>query len=270
MKTQDSYPTVSSPHHSENSQNVQTYSVVDEGGELIGQVERIFKNDVGRIQILFSLSGQSKPVFKVHQKSILKVDLENHRFIIKLTDKMRQKLNQYSAYSSESLADYDNIPSVDYSENEEDDSADRTDELYNQNADGETIRLLAERLDVKRDRKKIGEVVVRKQVETEIIEVPVRREKLIIEKAGETNEPLAEIDISSEKVREVKREQTADKSHQVTVKGEFTSLKAAADLLEAISMEDTHGCAKVRVELVLDDPQYQEQYQNLLDRCTNS
>ncbi len=270
MKTQDNYQTVSSPEKLSNSQEVQTYSVVDEQRRLIGQVERILKNDSNQIQILFSLSGQSKPVFRVHQNSIVKVDLENHQFVIRLTEKMQEKLNQYSADGSESLTEKNNIPSVDDSDHEDNDDCSRDiDESYHESVESETIRLLAERLEVKHDRHKIGEVVVRKQVETEMVEVPVRREKLIVEKVGSSDQPLAEIDLSQGKVEGVELETRKSKSDKITVQGEFVSLKAAGDLLQTLAMEDAHGCAKVRVELVLNDPQYQQQYQELFDRCTN-
>ena len=270
MKTQDNYQTVSSPDSLSTAQDIQTYSVVDEQRRLIGQVERIIKNDSDQIQILFSLPGHPKPVFRVHQKSIIKADLEKNQFVIRLTEKMQEKLNQYSAYSSESSTENNNIPSVDDSDHEDnDDSTPDRDESYHESVESETIRLLAERLEVKRDRHKIGEVVVRKQVEIEMVEVPVRREKLIVEKVGSSDEPLAEIDLSQGKVSGVELETYQIKSDKVTVKGEFISLKAAGDLLQTLAMEDAHGCAKVRVELVLNDPEYQQQYQELFDRCTN-
>ncbi|WP_152964710.1 DUF2382 domain-containing protein [Limnoraphis robusta] len=271
MTTQERYPTVSSPDNSLNLQDVQTYSVVDEQGELIGQVERVLKNESDPIQILFSLPGQSKPLFRVHQKSILKVDLDDHRFFIELTDKMREKLNQYSAHLSENVTEQKKIETVDDSENDDnDDLTNWADESFTKTLDHETIRLLSERLSVKHERRKIGEVIVRKTVETEIVEVPVRREKLIVEQVGSPGKPLAEIDLSQGKITGVELESTKLRPHQVSVKGEFASLKAASDLLQTIALDHSHGCARVRVELVLDNPQHQQQYQELFDRCTNS
>jgi stress response protein YsnF len=43
------------------------------------------------------------------------------------------------------------------------------------------IRLLAERLVVNQNKRKVGDVTIRKEVETRMIQVPVRREKLIVE-----------------------------------------------------------------------------------------
>lgn len=60
----------------------------------------------------------------------------------------------------------------------------------------ETIPLKEERLMVDRHRRKAGEVIVRKEIETEIIEVPVQREKLIVEQVGDNPKQLAEIDLA--------------------------------------------------------------------------
>jgi stress response protein YsnF len=60
----------------------------------------------------------------------------------------------------------------------------------------EVIPLHEERLIVDQKKQKVGEVVVRKEIETEIIQVPVQREKLIVEQVGEEPQQLAEIDLT--------------------------------------------------------------------------
>lgn len=62
----------------------------------------------------------------------------------------------------------------------------------------EVIPVREERLVVDHKRQKAGEVVVRKEIETEIIEVPVQREKLIVEQVGAEPRQLAEIDLADE------------------------------------------------------------------------
>jgi hypothetical protein len=57
------------------------------------------------------------------------------------------------------------------------------------------IPLLAERVVVDRQKRKSGEIVVRKVIETEIIEVQVRREKLIVEQVSPSYKELAVIDL---------------------------------------------------------------------------
>jgi hypothetical protein len=85
---------------------------------------------------------------------------------------------------------------------------------YDDVVEEETIPLLEERLIVNRERQKRGEVVVRKEIETEIVEVPVQREKLIVEEVGPTPKQLAEIDLHEDEppipgseTRQVKRSQ---------------------------------------------------------------
>lgn len=66
----------------------------------------------------------------------------------------------------------------------------------------EIIPLLAERVIVDRYKRKSGEVVVRKVIETEIIEVVVRREKLIVEQVSPEYKELAVIDLGRTSVEE--------------------------------------------------------------------
>ena len=142
----------------------------------------------------------------------------------------------------------------------------------------EIVRLLEERLVVNRRKWKVGEVVVRKEIETEIVQVPIRREKLIIEQVGlETTKILAEIDLAKGEVTSVELTDTSHYStpelgsnyHNLnTVVGEFISLKAASNLLDAIALQKPHGCTKVRLELVVESPELQETYQKMFDRCS--
>jgi stress response protein YsnF len=66
----------------------------------------------------------------------------------------------------------------------------------------EIIPLWAERLIVDRHKRKSGEVVIRKVIETEVIEVIVRREKLIVEQVSPEYKELAVIDLGRTSVEE--------------------------------------------------------------------
>ena len=66
------------------------------------------------------------------------------------------------------------------------------------------ISLLEEKLVVKRQKRKLGEVVVRKEVEIQTIHIPIRREKLIVEKIGVTTEHLTKVNLAEEQVNGVK------------------------------------------------------------------
>lgn len=148
------------------------------------------------------------------------------------------------------------------------------------------IRLLEERLIVDRSKRKVGEVIVRKVVETRTVEVPLRREKLIVEQISPEHKQLVEIDLGqgeitgddlfqaqdgsqSEKITGVELAQVTSSVNEPTVSGEFTSLKAASSVLDAIALQDQHRCKKVRIELVLEDSEHQAAYQGWFDRCSD-
>ncbi len=244
--------------------NIQRYWVKDEQDRLIGTVERIYRDDEGLIQIVFSLSNTTgKPLFRADEKLIQKADLENRTFIIKLSTPMREKLNRY--LNQDSISDVTTSqPSPPEINSELEDVENSSQEME----ESEMIRLLEERLVVNRERKKIGEVVVRKEIETQIIEVPVKREKLIVEKVGSEPKTLAEIDLSCEEIKGVEQIETDSYKSQERVTGEFLSLQAASELLRAIALEEPHGCSKVRLELIVNNPQYKEKYQAMFNRCT--
>ena len=59
----------------------------------------------------------------------------------------------------------------------------------------EVLQLLEERVVVERSKRKIGDVIVRKEVETYMVQVPVRRERLIVEQVSPERRELASIDL---------------------------------------------------------------------------
>lgn len=71
----------------------------------------------------------------------------------------------------------------------------------------QVIPLREERLIVDQKKRKVGEVVVRKEIETEIIEVPVQREKLIVEQVGAEPKQLAEIDLTEDQFPPLPRQE---------------------------------------------------------------
>ena len=143
-------------------------------------------------------------------------------------------------------------------------SADETTEIVEE----EIIRLLEERLIINRSKWKVGEVVVRKEVENKIVQVPIRREKIIIEQVSPETKQIAEIDLGKGEITDFQLSDTPSSDTPYTVLGEFVSPKAASNLLEAIALQRYHGCAKVRVELVVEDPGLRDTYQNMFDRCS--
>ena len=134
----------------------------------------------------------------------------------------------------------------------------------------ETVQLLEERLIVDRHKRKVGEVVVRKTVETQIVEVPVRREKLIVEQIGSDPKRLAEIDLGSSDLSGIELAQGLAHNGQTVVSGEVHSLRAARQLLDAIASLPNSGTPRVRLEFVIDDPRLRGTYQELLSRYRES
>jgi hypothetical protein len=130
----------------------------------------------------------------------------------------------------------------------------------------ETVRLLEEQLSVNREKRKLGEVIIRKEIETRIVEVPVRREKLIVEQVGPDAKQLASIDLGEDSLNSIEIREAAHASVPTALSGEFTSVRAASQFLQAIADQPRPGCEKVQITLLLNDPNLQHEYQQLLER----
>lgn len=131
------------------------------------------------------------------------------------------------------------------------------------------IPLLEEKLLVDRTTKRVGEVVVRKKVETRMVQVPVRWEKLIVEQIGSPNKQLAEINLGQGKTTGIELQKLLNSDNNgSTVSVEFISPKAARDFLEAIALQKQHGCTKVKIEIIVDSQEKQTAYQEMFDRCS--
>jgi len=283
---------------------LRSYAVINMRGQLIGRIEDFILNQRRQLNMVMSRSeAQSpSPLFLLSSKYIQKVDTPNRVLFVDLT---QTELNQLPVYQP-SVQDVQEVsePLVTQSATQvshgsledsetplpkpESLTTEHPEELNNQSmtdhselgevVEEEIVRLLEERLVINRSKRKIGEVVVRKEIETRIVEVPVQREKLIIEQVGAETIQLAEIDLGHGEVTGVELRDAAHSAtlqpealtsdNRPTVTGEFLSPKAASNLLEAIALQGRHGCAKIRVELVLDNPELQETYQKMFDRCS--
>lgn len=148
--------------------------------------------------------------------------------------------------------------------------------MHPKNSDAEsqeqdlTVRLLQEQLIVSRDKRKIGEIVVRKEIKTRFVrvEVPVRQERLIIEQVSPEIKQLAEINLgeTEDAIANWTGGETEGIEIQHLIEGEFSSPRVASDVLAAIALEKTHGCKRVRVEIWLEDSHFQDAYQTMFDR----
>ncbi|MEM8779492.1 MAG: DUF2382 domain-containing protein [Cyanobacteria bacterium P01_G01_bin.49] len=111
------------------------------------------------------------------------------------------------------------------------------------------ISLSEERLNVEISRKKIGEVVVRKEIETRIVEIPIRQEKLIVEQISPETKRLAEINLGESKVIETSNHQEIKPSFEAN----FSSLQEAITTLSALYHQYPQANLKVRVQVVDED-----------------
>ncbi|HEY9643391.1 MAG TPA: PRC-barrel domain-containing protein [Coleofasciculaceae cyanobacterium] len=126
----------------------------------------------------------------------------------------------------------------------------------------QTIPLLEERLIVNQKKRKIGEVVFRKQIETRIIEVPVRRERLIIEQISPELKQLAIVDLSSDQLSDIELAEVASSALETAATHEFISIETARQILSRIAQRSNQDAP--RVKLVFEDSQLQADYQGYL------
>ncbi|MFE4106986.1 YsnF/AvaK domain-containing protein [Almyronema epifaneia] len=119
-----------------------------------------------------------------------------------------------------------------------------------------SIRLLQERLKVDRKRRKVGEVIVRKVVETRLVQVPVRREKLIVEQVSPQHQSLAEIDLGEGYVRglEISADEFApfaERSPEAIAAGHLLTIQSAVWLLHTLAQQANQVCQQINVTLSL-------------------
>lgn len=164
----------------------------------------------------------------------------------------------------------------------------------------ETFALLEERLMVNFTRRKLGEIVVRKEIETHIlqVQVPIRSEKLIVEQISPEYKLLSEVELGrsnasgmavSKAIEDgVILAENGDRtisigleaidrkldrnSNQTRIGCTIDSANAARDLLSEIAnTSDLDALQSVRIEIVLKDEQQRDSYQSLFDRyCKKS
>ena len=142
------------------------------------------------------------------------------------------------------------------------------------------IPLLEERLVVDLTRRKSGDIVVRKEIETRLlqVQVPVRREKLIVEQVSPEYKLIAEIDLGEERVSDGSIALAIapnDKSISVTPvptdrsktdNYRTYSPQAAIDLLQDLKTMHDGEYEHVKLEIVFKNPDLHANYQAMLDR----
>ncbi|MBW4459658.1 MAG: DUF2382 domain-containing protein [Nodosilinea sp. WJT8-NPBG4] len=116
---------------------------------------------------------------------------------------------------------------------------------------GQAIQLVEERLVVNRTRVKVGEVSVRRVVETEMVEIPVRREKLVIENIG-SNTPPVEVSLGETQIQGHEIAVQTDSDRDITASGVFETIQDAITFLGTAEQRPELHCEKIRVAILLD------------------
>lgn len=229
--------------------------VKDTNGLVLGKVSDVFLAPNGQINLVVSQtnSGQNSRQLLLSSNLIKKIDYSSQSLLINVT---KDRLEQLPDTSPAPLTENSNL---------------LENKVENQEIEvQESIRLLEERLVVDRKKQKVGDVIVRKEIETRMVQVPVRREKLIVEQISPERKQLAEIDLGEGEITGLEFSDITRLESGPVVRGEFVSPQVAARILKAISAQPRHGCAKVRIELVLHDSEVQDTYQEWFDRYSET
>ncbi|TVP56419.1 MAG: DUF2382 domain-containing protein [Nodularia sp. (in: Bacteria)] len=260
------------------------FSVTDKQGEIVGKVKDLILDANRRLNLV--VSQQANPnVIKNGTPNV-----NSHRLVLLLS----KKINKIDSNTQCILLDIDKSElelMPEYLQPETPDGKKTVDKLTELNANQQmltsqietantaeiheenVVRLIEERLIADSSIRKLGEVIVRKEIETQMVQVPVRREKLIVEQVGAENKQLAEIDLTQGEISGVEfmtgeiPEGTILDGH-LTVSGKFTSPKIASLLLNAIALEQNHGCQQVKITIAVTNESLQEKYQEWFNRCS--
>lgn len=244
-------------------------AVRDARGEPVGTVKDLTVAPQGQLNLIVSQPYDKAGFrqFLLNSKLIQKIEYGTQSLFVNLTSEHIKELPEYiplpEEFAESAELRRERGTQLPAGSNPEPDFAEREEDA----ADME-IRLLEERLVVDRSKQKVGEVIVRKEIETRMVEVPVRREKLIVEQISPQHKQLAEIDLGEGEVTGMQAGEIA--SLAPTVTGEFDSPESASRFLQAIAENRPHGCGKVRVELVLANAELQETYWQFLQRYSHS
>ncbi|MEH2259432.1 YsnF/AvaK domain-containing protein [Nostoc sp.] len=263
---------------------VNNFAVFDNQGQLVGVVHDLIVDGNRRLNLVISNQANQKTAEYSQQLA------EKHPSLFQLQSQRIKKIDKptQSVFIDLNKSEIEYMP--EYLESETPGDLNSTEQLANnqminspveslnnleQVPEEQIIRLLEERLVVESSKRKVGEVIVRKVIETRMVQVPVRREKLIVEQIGPEHKQLAEIDLGQGEIpgvdlAELERLEVTHFDNGLTVSGEFSSPKIANLLLNAIALERNNGCKQVRVTITVEDESHQKKYQEWFDRCSKS
>jgi len=262
---------------------LKSFTVKDKEGELVGKVKDVYFDTSGQLNFVVAGNHSEKArLFLLNIKLLKKVDYHQKSLFVKLSSQQIEMLPEKSLNSTEQhLENPPTSPSylnhshpispLPVMSNQTDTEMPIENQETEENhqdldiVDQEVIRLLEERLVINRSKRKVGEVIVRKEIETRMVQVPIQREKLIIEQVGDDPKVLAEIDLGEGQITGIDLNEIKVEPSEPTVIAEFTSVQKASKILNSIASQPRHGCVKVRLEIVLENKELQETYQKWID-----
>jgi hypothetical protein len=126
------------------------------------------------------------------------------------------------------------------------------------------LELVEEQLVVNRQRVKVGEVSIRRVVETEMVQVPIQHEKLVIERVGESTDPI-EVNLNETRLRGTQLNGTdggtesyerslqagSSEMQSISARGTFATIGQVLQCLDTMAKLPDPRCDKVRVEMIL-------------------
>ena len=258
---------------------LKSFTVKDNQGHLAGKIKDVYFDANGQLNfVVAGLGAENSRIFLVSIKLLKKVDYHQKTLFLSINSDRVDRLPGISANGEPQSLEISSEQSSEASNSESTNPStvmsNLTDaELTNENletseeeenfdiVDQDVIRLLEERLVINRSKRKVGEVIVRKEIETRMVQVPIQWEKLIVEQVGDDPKVLAEIDLGEGNITGIDLTEIKSDRQDPTVKAEFTSVQKASKILNSIASQPRHGCVKVRIELVLENKQLEETYQ---------
>ncbi|WP_017318301.1 DUF2382 domain-containing protein [Mastigocladopsis repens] len=257
---------------------VKDFAVIDRQGQLVGGVRDLIIDANRQLEFVVSQSDSqvSNRSFLLSSKIVEKIDSQIQKIFINLDKSQIQYLPEYIERENQVSEMEQNSNSQEVNtQDSELRAAVANATVSSVDSVEDIIRLLEERLVIDRSKRKVGEVIVRKEIETQIVQVPIRREKLIVEQVSPERKQLAEIDLGQGEIFGVDLNENeketplfANSNGALTVRGEFTSPKIASLLLNAIALERNHGCKAVQVTILVEDEERQKTYQEWFDRTS--
>ena len=260
---------------------LKSFTVKDNKGQLVGKIKDVYFDANGQLNfVVAGLGSENTRIFIVSIKLLKKVDYHQKALFLSINSDQADLLPGVSPAGRQSLEDASE-PHSEFNNSELTNpstvmsnltDADRTDENLDTDedeenfdiVDQEVIRLLEERLVINRSKRKVGEVIVRKEIQTRMVQVPIQWEKLIVEQVGDDPKVLAEIDLGEGSITGIDLTEIKSDRQEPTVKAEFTSVQKASKILNSIASQPRHGCVKVRLEIVLENKQLEDTYQKWL------